>query len=303
MENEVMIPAEQEPTRDSFLDGFDGAVDNAASGETAPDQQIEAQTAESQPQEGADPPVTGENAGSEQPTQETTGEGGTDGGQPQPVADAPKVWTLRYMDEAKTVGEADMVVLAQKGLDYDRIRNKYDESKPVMELFGTFAKQAGMSIQDYVAHIRTQAKQAAGMSADEARRTVELENREAAVAMQEAAEAARQSAANQAQTAQQAAEARRRADIAEFQQTFPDVAKDPQSIPPEVWADVRAGSTLVAAYGKYALTMFQQARQTAAHNAAAATQNQVNAGRSTGSMKSAGEGSKGCDPFLEGFGS
>ena len=42
------------------------------------------------------------------------------------------MWTLRHMDEVRQVGEADMVVLAQKGMDYDRIREKYDESKPVM---------------------------------------------------------------------------------------------------------------------------------------------------------------------------
>ena len=207
------------------------------------------------------------------------------------------------MDETRTVGEADMVALAQKGMDYDRIRGKYDESKPVMELFGSFAKQAGMSIPDYVAFIRTQAKQATGMSEAEARRAVDLEDREAAVAVKEAAEEQRQSAATQAAEARSNTEARRRADILEFQQTFPDVAKDPKSIPQEVWADVRKGSSLVAAYSKYALAQARAAQQTAEQKAAASAQNQKNAARSSGSMRSAGENNKASDPFLDGWNS
>ena len=306
MESETMNTQEATETTDSFLDGFDeveGGVQDQ-SGETTPEQQSQAQAEESQAQEVAEPPAAEVDTGSEQASQKTTEEAVAGGAQQQATqspADAPKMWTLRHMEEVQQVGEADMVVLAQKGLDYDRIRGKYDESKPVMELFGTFAKQAGMSIPDYVAYIRTQAKQATGMSEAEARRAVDLEDREAAVAVKEAAEVQRQSATSQAQAAQQAANARRQADIAEFQRTFPDAAKDPKSIPPEVWADVRAGSTLVAAYGKYALALARQAQQAAVHNAAATAKNRVNASRSTGSMQSAGENTGSKDPFMEGW--
>ena len=95
---------------------------------------------------------------------------------------------------------------------------------------------------------------------------------------------------------------RRQADIQEFQQTFPEAAKDPNSIPPQVWADVRNGSSLVAAYARYAV---QQARQDAAaakRETTSVLQNQRNAERSTGSMQSAGDGLKSKDPFLEGWG-
>lgn len=114
-----------------------------------------------------------------------------------------------------------MISLAQKGLDYDRIREKYDESKPVMELFGQFAKQAGMDIPAYVAYIRTQAKKAGGMSDDEAKRAVELEDREAAVAAKENQQKdaeAHQQTENQAKS--DAAE-KRKADIEQFRKEFP----------------------------------------------------------------------------------
>ena len=138
-----------------------------------------------------------------------------------------------------------------------------------MELFGGFAKQAGMSVQDYVARIRFQAKQAQGMSTEEAKRSIDLEDREAAVSAKEAEEAQRQNGANQAAQARAAADARRNADIAEFQRLFPDAAKDPKAIPQEVWASVRSGMSLVSAYSKYAVDQANAARQAAEQKAAA----------------------------------
>ena len=306
MENESQITQETTETTDGFLDGW-GEQDSESTAdtqsETTPAQEQEQTDSDSQQETHAE--GQGETGGQTQP--ETTG--GDAGGEnaqqqaeTQPKADAPKVWTLRHMDEVKQVGEADMVILAQKGMDYDRIREKYEESKPVMELFGSFAKQAGMSVQDYVARIRFQAKQAQGMSTEEAKRSIDLEDREAAVSAKEAEEAQRQQAAAQALQAQNTADARRRADVAEFQKTFPDAAKDPKSIPAEVWADVRNGSTLVAAYAKYTVAQAKAAQQAAEQRAESTAQNQKNAVRSTGSMKSAGENLNSKDPFLEGWG-
>ena len=305
MENESQITQETTETTDGFLDGW-GEQDSESTAdtqsETTPAQEQDQTDSDSQQETPAE--GQGETGGQTQP--ETTG--GDAGGEnaqqqaeTQPKADAPKMWTLRHMDEVRQVGEADMVVLAQKGLDYDRIRGKYDESKPVMELFGSFAKQAGMSIPDYVSFIRTQAKQASGMSEAEAKRAVALEDREAAVSAREAEEAQRQSGANQAAQAKAAADARRSADIAEFQKLFPDAAKDPKAIPQEVWANVQSGMTLVSAYSKYAVEQANAARQAAEQKASAASQNQANASRATGSMASAGENTGSKDPFLAGW--
>lgn len=206
------------------------------------------------------------------------------------------------MGEVRQANEAEMVALAQKGMDYDRIRSQYDEFKPVMEMVNRFANQQGLNTKDYISMLRTQAKQAEGLSEADARRSVELEDREAVVAVAEAERQAQQDAMAQAQRAEAEAASRRQADIQEFQQTFPEAAKDPNNIPPQVWADVRNGSSLVAAYARYAV---QQARQDAAdakRETASVQQNQRNAERSTGSMRSAGDGLKSKDPFLEGWG-
>ena len=194
-----------------------------------------------------------------------------------------------------------MLILAQRGMDYDRIRAKYDESKPAMELIGRLAKQAGTSISEYLSMSRVREKQSSGMNEAEARRAVELEDREAAVSAREAEEAQRQRAAEQASQSRTDAEARRQADIAEFQRAFPDAAKDPKSIPPQVWADVRSGMSLVSAYSRYAVSQARAAQQEAEQKAAAAAQNRKNEARSAGSMQSAGDTGRGKDPFMDGF--
>lgn len=302
MEENTSTAVDLEQTSDGFMEGWDEEPVTAAA------DQPEAET-EEQRQPEAEPPVDEMSAGGEESlrleagAQEPAQVQQTADAPEEPVQQTPRVWNLRYMDDVRQVGESDMVALAQKGLDYDRIRTRYDESKPVMELFGSFAQQAGMTIPEYVAHIRTQAKQAQGLSEPEARREVALEDREAVVA---AAEAQRQALANAQQSeaaARQREDARRMADIQRFQEKFPDAARDPKSIPQEVWEKVRSGVSLVESYQDYLLAQAETARAEAEQRAAASAQNQTNAVRTTGSMRSAGENLPSRDPFLEGWNS
>ena len=295
-ENTTMTTEGMEQTSDAFLDGWDdtGYTDLTDQSET-----VETEAKQEAEQSAPAGETVQQAEGSEETTQEPAAEQEATAPAQQTVqADVPKTWTLRHLDDVKTVGEQEMISLAQKGMDYDRIREKYDESKPVMELFGRFARQNNMSIQDYTAHLRTQAMRASGMSEAEARRAVELEDREAAVAAKEAAEAEKQAASQRKADA----DARRTADIQEFQKAFPEAAKDPKSIPQEVWADVRGGMSLVTAYSRYQVKAANERAEAAQRSAAAAAQNKKNAQRAAGSMKSAGADSKSKDPFLEGFG-
>lgn len=285
---------ETEQTSDSFLDGWNDEESLVADGEA---DQLEAEAQEEVLE--ASTEETPSEVVEEAPIEEVHTEDAVT--EKQPEEETPKLWTLRHMDEEKQVGEAEMVVLAQKGMDYDRIRAKYDEAKPAMEMLAQFAKKAGVTTAEYITAIREQAKQAEGMSEAEAKRAVDLEDREARIAVEEARVNERKEAAEKATNAQTAEEQRRAADIAEFQKTFPEAAKDPKSIPPEVWAEVKAGASLVAAYSKYAVKAATAAKEAAMREAASAKQNNKNAERATGSMKSAGEESKSKDPFLSGW--
>lgn len=305
MENVENMSVQEEQNadqQDAFLDGWGDeqtAQDAPETSETAEgedaDEEVtetasETEGAQSAPDGGA--AETAAEAGAEAQTETT-----------EQKADAPeKTWTLRHMDETKNVGEAEMVTLAQKGMDYDRIRAKYDESKPAMEILSIFAKQKGVSVADYVSFLRTEAKKADGLSEAEARRSIELEDREAAVTAREAEQAAERQAAEQANAAANAAAQRRKADIDEFAREYPDVARNPDAIPKEVWDAVAAGSSLTVAYAKYTAKQAREEAERTRSAAQAAQQNIKNAARSTGSMQSAGQNAGGRDPFLEGWG-
>lgn len=305
MENVENMSVQEEQNadqQDAFLDGWGDeqtAQDAPETSETAEGEDTaeeetepasETEGAQSAPDGGA--AETAAEAGAEAQTETT-----------EQKADAPeKTWTLRHMDETKNVGEAEMVTLAQKGMDYDRIRAKYDESKPAMEILSIFAKQKGVSVADYVSFLRTEAKKADGLSEAEARRSIELEDREAAVTAREAEQESERQAAEQANAAANAAAQRRKADIDEFAREYPDVARNPDAIPKEVWDAVAAGSSLTVAYAKYTAKQAREEAERTRSAAQAAQQNIKNAARSTGSMQSAGQNAGGRDPFLEGWG-
>ena len=305
MENVENMSVQEEQTadqQDAFLDGWGDeqtAQDAPETSETAEGEDTAEEVTETASE------TEGAQSASDGGAAETAAEAGAEAQTEttEQKADAPeKTWTLRHMDEIKNVGEAEMVTLAQKGMDYDRIRAKYDESKPAMEILSIFAKQKGVSVADYVSFLRTEAKKADGLSEAEARRSIELEDREAAVTAREAEQAAERQAAEQANAAANAAAQRRKADIDEFAREYPDVARNPDAIPKEVWDAVAAGSSLTVAYAKYTAKQAREEAERTRSAAQAAQQNIKNAARSTGSMQSAGQNAGGRDPFLEGWG-
>lgn len=305
MENVENMSVQEEQNadqQDAFLDGWGDeqtAQDAPETSETAEGEDTAEEVTETASE------TEGAQSASDGGAAETAAEAGAEAQTEttEQKADAPeKTWTLRHMDEIKNVGEAEMVTLAQKGMDYDRIRAKYDESKPAMEILSIFAKQKGVSVADYVSFLRTEAKKADGLSEAEARRSIELEDREAAVTAREAEQAAERQAAEQANAAANAAAQRRKADIDEFAREYPDVARNPDAIPKEVWDAVAAGSSLTVAYAKYTAKQAREEAERTRSAAQAAQQNVKNAARSTGSMQSAGQNAGGRDPFLEGWG-
>lgn len=302
IENTEVMEADADH-QDAFLDGWgedDGLdTEGSADGQDAGDQEESVGSeADAGSEDAAESLSDVAGTGATDERQEADAAENTDQQPPAGQQAEPKTWTLRHLDSEHTVGEAEMVALAQKGLDYDRIRGKYDEAKPVIEMFGEFARAAGMSIPDYVRSVRTEAKRAGGMSEEEARRAVDLEEREASIHAQEAHQ-------QEQQDARRAEQERINRDLVEFQRAFPDAydnaKKDPKSIPDSVWAEVKNGLSLTAAYSRYAVEQARASVKTAQETVKTVQQAHKNAQRSTGSMKSAGNDSRNIDPFLAGF--
>lgn len=326
MEDENVQQEPQSEGNDSFLDGWEetGPVqevtDPGGDGGNPAGEQEEGQTGAGEEAEigsqggesGPQPEPGGLEGGVQSgPGGEALppdGEHGQTAGQAeggQEAVQTPKTWTVPYMGQAVTVSEADVPGLAQRALDYDRIHSAYEEARPVMDLFRGFADRSGMSVQEYVARLRVQAKQMEGLDEGAARQAVEMEDREARVSAQENANRQAQEAARQRQENQRRQQARVQADVQEFISVFPDAARDFNAIPREVWDAVNGGMSLVAAYVRYNNA---RARDNAAAEAeeqrrkeAVRQQNGKNAAASTGSMKSAGSSHGPKDPFLEGW--
>ena len=319
--DQIMQQESQEEQVDSFLEGWNETSSEPEEGASAEDggDQAEPQ-AEGQESGGdqAEPQAEGQESGGDQVGPQDTPSGDNPDGGDQPAgepagqqdggnqpAQPPRTWTLNHMGQPVVISEADVPVLAQKGLDYDRIRAVYDEARPVMDLFRDFARQAGISVQEYVGLLRTQAKEAQGLDREAARRAVELEDREARVNAQETVDRARKEAARRAQAAQAQRQERINADIQEFLAVFPNAARDFKNIPQEVWDAVNGGMSLVAAYARYSNAQAAQRAQAQEDERqrldAIQQQADRNAAASTGSMKSAGQNHGPKDPFLEGW--
>lgn len=87
----------------------------------------------------------------------------------QPADQTPETFTLKHLDQVRQVGKEEVVTLAQKGLDYDRIRTERDELRqyrqeadPALELVKGYAQRSGMTIPDYLDFCRKQELMAGG---------------------------------------------------------------------------------------------------------------------------------------------
>lgn len=200
-------------------------------------------------------------------------------------AEADHSFKLKYMDEEKEVSREEIIPLAQKGMDYDRIRGKLDEERQrananaeAAEFIATLAKEAGMSSADFMQQaLAGNLAKRENISVEEARRRLDLDRREKALA-------AKEKAAEAKATETKAQDARRekvRAEVAEFAKAYPNV--DVRSIPNEVYQQAsKLGLGLTAAYAMYEAQRAKAALE-------AEKQNAKNKERSVGSSSTSGK--------------
>lgn len=200
---------------------------------------------------------------------------------PKP-ADQPETFTLKNRDEMRQVTKEELVSMAQKGWDYDKVREERDqlrryrqEADPALELVKSYAQRNGMSVSDYLDFCRRQELMAGGMTQQAAEQKIGMEKERAELDRQKAEiQAAQREQDSMKQAAQQAAAARQK-DIQDFYRAYPDV--DPKTIPQEVWAQVQKGETLTNAYTRHENQRLQA-------EIAALKQNEKNKQQSTGSL-------------------
>ena len=204
-----------------------------------------------------------------------------------------QTFTLNYLGAEKVVSKDEAVTLAQKGMDYDRIRQKHEETlselttaKDKLSFFEQMASSQGKTLDQLIdSAMAEQLATREGIDPAVALGRVQLDRERKQL---EAEKAKLTKGADEKATA----EKKRQDDITAFQKEYPDVfaklATDKNAIPATVWEDVNKGESLVVAYAKYERAQLKAELEKAKAEAEKTKQKQINKSRSTGSQTTKG---------------
>lgn len=291
-----------EGTPDVFGEGFDSdwgepVFDDGQGGEdpVAVDfdemPESEGGEADADQQEAEEP--GGEEADS-MPESESQGEEGSE-------PDRAETFTLRHLGEDREVNRDEVIALAQKGMDYDRIREKWDGVKDDvtrLRSYESFLKELadarGGDIESLIDETRTRTllarAEAEGKTLDPSAAAAQ------AVRMRLSQSPAQNSSAHE--TVEQEQNAANEM-IDRFISVYGSTVKA-EDIPKEVWEEAAKTQDLVGAYRGFENRKLKDELKKLKTDLEAAKQQQKNKQRSTGSTKSVGS-SKTKDPFEEGW--
>lgn len=210
-----------------------------------------------------------------------------------------QLFELKHLGETKNVNRDEVVTLAQKGMDYDRVtekntqlENQVSEQKQQLaqlteheNALQELAKQSGTTVEELVENMLiavTMSKY--GIDDDGmALERVKLDRERRALDQERAALATK----NQEQEQQAANEKWRGECFDAFAKAYPDV--DPASIPNGVWEAFNRGETLVSAYARERNKALEAEIARMKSEQETRDRNAANAARSTGSQSSAGK--------------
>lgn len=216
---------------------------------------------------------------------------------------------LKVNKEEKTCSREEVISLAQKGADYDRVKDQLNQSRQTvtdlqsklagqqetMDALSDIAEDMKIAIPDLIENLRVGALRKQGLSETEAKERVlriKAERENAALRAQSAEKG----------QAEEGTQRRAQRELAEFRSTFPDVQLTDELIG-KLMNDVQGGMSLTNAYQKYENA--QKDAQIAELQAqlAAEKQNRENLASSPGSLKDSGgrRTKSDYDDFMEAF--
>lgn len=221
----------------------------------------------------------------------------TDDTEKQPTEESAReeghqLYTLKFPSGERQCTLEEVLTLANKGLDYDGVRQDRDRLREYESFLRELAAPSNYSVQELVD--TTRAKM---LMAKKQREGVEMSEMDALTAIQRDRAAA---AAEEQTRAATQAETKKQEMISAFLAEFPHV--NASEIPPEVWNTCRETGDLAGAYRKYANDQKDSEISRLKAEIETLKQNQKNKDRSTGSQKSVGAATP-QDPFDEGWNS
>lgn len=239
---------------------------------------------------------------------EESGEGGNSGTAPAEGEAGAEEQGFELTDgnEKRTVSREEVINLAQKGMNYDRIRGAYDGLTQELEALGgmeavcgfagtlrALADSSGMTMEQAMDSL------SAGIIARRDNVSMDVAKERARAERLQAAGEARRTREAEQKTMADEAQRRRSEDLAAFVKTYPKVeAKD---IPAEVWAAVRQGQSLVTAYAIYDAKAARAEVDKLRAEAETARKNQENRAKAAPTGQTAGSADGKRDAFDEGW--
>lgn len=293
-----------EETMDSGYQDFVAAFDGDGN-QTVTDQETGAQTEE---QADTEQETTVADDGAEKPdegTGEDTG-GEVDAPEKSDKPDAEQTFTIKVNKEERTVGLAEMTALAQKGADYDRVKERaqqtiqelktqLDGQKDVMEIMTTLAEKTGTPLNELAEMLYVSYRKGEGRTETEAK--LELQN----ARLQKGLDAVNAEKDKQKE-AEESSQNRAQREVDEFRRSYPEVEFTDELVS-KLTPDVQAGMTLLSAYQKYEAAQKEARIAELERQLAAEKKNRENRSNSPGSQKDSGgqRGKSDFDDFMSAF--
>lgn len=212
-------------------------------------------------------------------------------------------YDLKYLGETKQVSREEVIELAQKGMDYDRQRERAESSKSeldglrkyktendstIAEIKAYMSEVGSENLSELLDELRVGKLVAGGMNRETATERVARERAERALKLATDREAENGKADKQNEQAQK--------DVADFRAAHPDV--DLKELLPKLKEDLEATKNLSAAYDRYENRRLTEENKRLQEQLASKEKDSDNKRRAPGSQKAAGS-DKPNDLFME----
>ena len=225
---------------------------------------------------------------------------------------ADQTFTIKVNKEERTVGIDEMKALAQKGADYDRIKEQNAQKQQTidslqtkldgissqqgaLDILGIVAEKSGSTLEQLAESLYVNFRKTAGASEETAReelKSAKLEKELNAFKAQK----------TQQQEQESGGEARAKQDLADFQREYPDVPITEELVD-KLMPDIQNGMSLSAAYRKYEKAQDAERIADLERKLAAEKKNAENKKKSPGSQVDSGSRQKAdiFDEFMAAF--
>lgn len=244
---------------------------------------------------------------------ESDGDGNSENAEkPNGDTNADQTFTIKVNKEERTVGIDEMKALAQKGADYDRIKEQNAQKQQTidtlqakldgissqqgaLDILGIVAEKSGSTLEQLAESLYVNFRRTAGASEETAReelKSAKLEKELNAFKAQK----------TQQQEQESGGEARAKQDLADFQREYPDVPITEELVD-KLISDIQSGMSLSAAYRKYEKAQDAERIADLERKLAAEKKNAENKKKSPGSQIDSGSRQKAdiFDEFMAAF--